>query len=108
MTILKYLIATIGNFPKANIKSVLEKMLESANFMGARIMDSGCLENPDVAYIILGESHMFLHVFEGDQRSAFLDVMTCGEKADPEKGYKHLKKQIGFSEDNYKTLSREI
>lgn len=97
----KQLLATIGSFPEVDIEFCLERMLMAVPIMGMRAVGSGFLRNPDQAYVILAESHMFLHVLDrGKKRMAFFDIFTCGE-GEPGKGYDYLKREIGFSEDKY-------
>ncbi len=104
----KHLIANIRNFPKVEIEFCLEKMLEAVPLMGAKVVDSGCSQNPEQAYVSLDASHIALHVKRvQNQRVAFLDIFTCGS-CDPVVGYEYLREQIGFPETDYKLYDRFV
>ena len=101
MKIAQSLVVAINVFPDVDIENCLETMVESASVMGATVLESAFYRNSDteMAYVVLGESHMALHVLR-QHNFAVLNIMTCGS-CDPEKGYEYLKEHLGFSDCGY-------
>ncbi|MBI2631954.1 S-adenosylmethionine decarboxylase [Candidatus Pacearchaeota archaeon] len=102
----KHLFSNIPNFPKKDIVFCLEKMLEAVPIMGMKAIQFSYLRDPDQAFVILSTSHMALHIVQRNNvRFGFVDIFTCGP-GDPKKGYLYLRKEIGFSQDNYEVRGR--
>ena len=88
--------AGIYDYPNISPLRSLEILVEAAKAMNATIFGEFHTEIPSekVAYVVLGESHIFMHDFKTG--FALLDMMTCGEM-NMQAGFDYIKQQTNFT-----------